>query len=82
MTERHRLEDLGVITQMLSDLCEHELFDWNEGKRCKDTSDWFMSLDEEKKCDLIHKLAYQISEVKDLLLKAWCIGRWGFKEED
>jgi hypothetical protein len=34
--ERSRVEDIGRISEKLSTLCDHEVFEWLEGNRCKD----------------------------------------------
>jgi hypothetical protein len=80
---RERIEDLGVLCEKLDLLCEDELFEWKSSSniRDKDTADWFLSLDKEKQSDIIHSLAYKITNMSDKLHECFKIARWGMDEE-
>jgi hypothetical protein len=79
---RERLEDLGRVSEKLSFLCDHEIFDWKEGARCKDVCEWFSKLPEEKKYDIIHSLAYNLDEISNLLHDCYQVARWGDEDRD
>lgn len=86
MAFRERIEDLGRVCEKLDVLTKHELFDWQDklGVNCrnKETAHYFLELDKEKQSDIIHDLAYQISDVHDKLYDMYQIARWGDEEED
>ena len=81
MSKRERIEDLGRICQMLHVITKDELFDWKDkiGVNCrnKETADFFMNLDKDKQYDIIHSLAYQISDIHDKLYEMYQIARYG-----
>ena len=63
-----RLEDIGRLNVMLANLLEHKLFDIMEDygiRRPKDACERFDELSEEKRDDMIHKLAYAIEDIRD-----------------
>jgi hypothetical protein len=86
MSKRERIEDLGRICQMLDVLTKDELFDWKDkisvNCRNKDTAHYFLELDKDKQSDIIHSLAYQISDMHDKLYDMYQIARWGDEELD
>jgi hypothetical protein len=63
---RERIEDLGRISVMIDVLLEAETWDLYGGRN-KDFLDYFSELEEEKKDDLLHKLIYGLSNIKDKL---------------
>lgn len=66
MTKRERIEDLGKLSILLKNIGE-DLFDEIERywRRPKDAVDCFLEMDEEKKHDLIHSIAYGIQDIKE-----------------
>jgi hypothetical protein len=78
---RQRIEDLGRISEIVKNLTEHELFEW---KYCrdKDTAEWFLSLDDEKKFEIIHSLAYSITHLENKLYELYEIARYGDSCDD
>jgi hypothetical protein len=74
MTKKERLEDLGIILQLITDINDMKLFELYHGRN-KDFLDFWSNLDPEKQEDFLHKLPYLISDVKDKLSEVWCIAR-------
>lgn len=80
--KKQRIEDLGRIAELLKTASDHDLFDWNNCKRPKDTVDWFFSLDESDKQDTIHAITYQLNDLMQIIIDAYQIARWGDMESD
>lgn len=78
---KERIEDLGRVCEMLRQIVDHEVFDWNEHHRNKDTAEWFAELNPDKQFDKIHDLAYSLSYLHDKLHEAYQIARWGDEDE-
>ena len=71
---RERIEDLGRISVLIDKLLDHELFNLIVC-RDKDFIDSFEALEEDKRDDLLHNLAYGISSVRDELYEILCIAK-------
>lgn len=63
---RERVEDLGRIAVMIDVLLDAELWEFYGGRN-KDFEDYFEQQTDEKKSDLLHKMIYGLSYVKDKL---------------
>ena len=63
---RERVEDLGRISVMIDVLLDAETWDLYGGRN-KDFVDYFSNLEEATKDDLLHKLIYGLSNIKDKL---------------
>lgn len=63
---RQRVEDLGRITVMVSNLMRHELFD-ERPRRNKEFAEWFEEQPQEFKEEWLHSTVYRISEVEEKL---------------
>lgn len=63
---RTRVEDLGRISVLIDNILDLDVFELYSG-RDKDFEDFFGSLEKEKKSDLLHKLIYGLSEVRNNL---------------
>lgn len=64
---RERIEDLGRLAVLIRKTFEeHPLFDrnWLPG-RCKDYYEWFESLSEDRRDDVIQSWVYGINEIKE-----------------
>lgn len=66
---RKRVEDLGRISVLIRNLLDHQIFEEyvNRPGRPKDASDWFSSLSDEKKYDVIHAYSYGIEDIEHQL---------------
>lgn len=76
MTKRHRLEDLGRLQEKISKISDHELFGIMDSIPCgrtKDFEDIFYELSDETKSDILHKIAYGIRDVGEMLSDCYCI---------
>ena len=82
MSKRERLEDLGRICEKLDQLSNHEVWQWNEHYRNKDTAEWFQELSKEKQFDKIHSLAYALSNVYEQICEMHQIARYGDQEDE
>lgn len=80
--KKQRIEDLGRIAELLKTASDHDLFDWNNCKRPKDTVEWFFSLDQMRMEATIHALAYQCEDLMQIIVDAYQIARWGDMESD
>lgn len=62
---RHRLEDLGRLALMVHHLLDDEIFDeLNCPRRPKDYEDWWMSMTEEQRDDMLVKWIYGIERIR------------------
>ena len=63
---RHRLEDLGRVAAYLDKLLNHKVFDEHMlPRRPKDFWEWFASLSDDRKEDVLRNWAYGLSDLKD-----------------
>lgn len=81
MTKPERIEDLGRIAEMLDMVSEDVVFLWNCGNRSKDSEDWFMELTDEQKRDKIHDIAYGLERIRECVMQAWQLARYGSGDE-
>ena len=75
---KNRLEDLGRIRELLDSISQHEVFSLIEG-RLKDFHQNFENLPNERKHDLLCKLAHGISDLESQIANIFIIAR-GDKE--
>ena len=65
---RHRVEDLGRLAVLIRNLLDHPLFDDDLlPRRPKDYWEWFSSLPEEKKEEILHSWVYGIENLSEKL---------------
>ncbi len=63
---RHRLEDLGRLSVMLSNLLDHELFERRfRPHRPKDYDEWFKSQTEDQKDEILRSWVYGIENFSE-----------------
>ena len=63
---RMRIEDLGRISVLIDNILDLDVFELYSG-RDKDFEDFFGSLEKDEKSNLLHKLIYGLSEVRNNL---------------
>ncbi len=80
MATKQRIEDLGRIAEKLSNITDNGLFQLYH-QRPKDFLDWFQAQEKEKQSNLLHELAYRISQVEEEIHECYQIARWGDDEE-
>ncbi len=68
MSGKHRLEDLGVLSEKLRMLSIHDVFGLIPGRK-KDFCEYFYELEVEKQWDLLHELIYGIDHVQEKILE-------------
>lgn len=76
---RQRIEDLGRICVLLENILEDDLFEEMPWNRPKDAIEVFMSMEEEKQCDLIHDIAYRLQDLEEQLIRCLSISK-GFDD--
>lgn len=65
---RHRLEDLGLLTVLLTEFLKMELFSQEELLRPfidKDRNGWFGSKSEDQKDDIIRAWVYGLDDIRE-----------------
>ena len=73
---RQRVEDLGRLAVLIRDLIDHKLFDEESlPHRPKDNWEWFNSLPENRKEDVLHSWVYGIENLKEKLYEILEIAR-------
>lgn len=75
---KERIEDLGRLRELLNAITNHEIFELVESTGCrrpKDFTEQFETLTDERKEDLLHKLAYGLDSVHEKILECWIIAR-------
>jgi hypothetical protein len=70
---KNRLEDLGKLSILLRYLFDHEIFDIFDETRSKDACEWFTALSDDRKMEIIHALAYGLSDLKDKVAECFVI---------
>jgi hypothetical protein len=78
MAKRERLEDLGVLFQMLTELVDHKLFKLlgeSGCRRSKDFVDHFDTLSEDVQYDLLNSLAYELDDALGRIADCWVVAR-------
>lgn len=63
---RERVEDLGRVSVMVDQVLSLDVWELYHGRK-KDFEEFFESLDEERRSDLLHKLIYGLDDVKEKL---------------
>lgn len=63
---RERVEDLGRISVMVDQVLNLDVWDLYHGRK-KDFEEFFDSLDEERRSELLHNLIYGLDDVKEKL---------------
>jgi hypothetical protein len=83
MTQRQRIEDLGVLSEKLHNLSEDELFEVIDKvcRRCKDFTDVFQTLSEDRKEEILDEIAYGIERVKEKIVECYFVAL-GEEEDD
>lgn len=71
---RERVEDLGRLCVMIEKLLKSDFFNLIPC-RDKEFVDTFLEMEEEKREDLLHSIAYGISGVRDELYDMLCISK-------
>lgn len=63
---RERIEDIGRILVLIKNLQEHQIFSEEYlPSRSRDAEEWFDSLHEDKKYDVIRHFCYSLSDLSD-----------------
>jgi hypothetical protein len=84
MTQRERIEDLGVLLEKLATLMDDDLFEVLERNSCrrpKDVCEAFEALTEDNRCDLLIEMAYGIERVSNEISECWSIARGSDTDE-
>jgi hypothetical protein len=63
---RQRIEDLGRIAVMIDQILDHEVFGIYQGRN-KDFTDFISGMPPEKSDDMLDKLIYGLSDIKEKL---------------
>lgn len=62
---KERLEDLGRIQVHLEYILKEDIFEeWNRPRRCKDYDEWWDSLTEERKDEVLRLWVYGLEELE------------------
>ena len=65
---RNRLEDLERLAVLIDNLLDHDLFkEENNPRRPKDYDEWFASMTEDQKDDILRSWVYGIQFISDKL---------------
>ena len=68
MATKERIEDLGRVAELTRQALNHDMWDIKDTfSRDKDFAELFQGLPEEKQYDKLHKLAYDMSSLRDIL---------------
>lgn len=71
---KERIEDLGRLAELLRVVGDLEVLElYNQ--RPKDFIDWFASLEDDIKNDILHEMAYGIRDVQEKIAECECIAR-------
>ena len=75
MSKKERIEDLGKLSILLSQIYDHDIFDEIERywKRPKDAFELFHELDEDKQEECIRTIAYGLDEIRDKIAECFNI---------
>ena len=74
MTKKERVEDLGIITEKLRIILDRDVFYHFKG-RPKDAYIEFFNMSEDKQCDMLVELAYDLSDLESALYEVLEVAR-------
>lgn len=68
MAFKERIEDLGRVAELIRQALNHDMWDIKDTFfRDKDFAELFQASPQEKQYDRLHKLAYDMSSLRDIL---------------